>query len=107
MFGEWVAAGAAILSLIGVIINVVCTLKGNRTQEQMAPISRHEPCGLSGLGIQAPKTSRRHRLPFQDTGQGTRRLQTNTTDCQLIAATPKPPYPVGRFSFQCPTGSCR
>ena len=30
MFGEWVAAGAAILSLIGVIINVVCTLKGNR-----------------------------------------------------------------------------
>ena len=30
MVGVWVAAGAAILSLIGVIINVVCTVKGNR-----------------------------------------------------------------------------
>jgi len=30
MVGVWVAAGAAILGLVGVIINVVCTVKGGR-----------------------------------------------------------------------------
>ena len=30
MIGVWVAAGAAILGLVGVIVNVICTVKGNR-----------------------------------------------------------------------------